>query len=296
MAAVSLPLFAPPPAPPAAGGGLAAADGLPSLPPVPPAQPGRAPAFPMAAPETVHPALWRAHQLGRSRDQGLPSGFPALDAELPGHGWPRRVLTELLLAQHGIGELRLLAPSLRQVMAEGRTVMLFDPPAPLCAPGWLQLGLDLRQLVLVQGRAGMRGRARELLPQADVLWALEQSLKSGHVGAVLGWLPARLRADALRRLQLAAQSHDGPVFLLRELAALSRPSPAPLRLALQAAGPDRLSVKLAKRRGPAMAEPLKLVLPPVLPAAVRGRVEPPAAAQALRPAQPHTPSPSWAWT
>jgi protein ImuA len=97
------------------------------------------------------------------------------------------------------------------------------------------------------------------------------------VGAVLGWLPARLRADALRRLQLAAQSHDGPVFLLRELSALSRPSPAPLRLVLQASGPDQLAVKLAKRRGPSMVEPLKLALPPVLmvpPPAGYGRSPP----------------------
>jgi protein ImuA len=294
MVTSSLSLFAAPPVPPVVGGGLDET----ALPPEPPAMPvppvARPAPFPLSAPETLHPSLWRAHQLGRSREQGLPSGFDALDAELPGHGWPRRVLSELLLAQHGIGELRLLAPALRQVMAEGRTVMLFDPPAPLCAPGWLQLGLDLRQLVLVQGRAGVRGRARELLPQADVLWALEQSLKSGHVGAVLGWLPARLRADTLRRLQLAAQSHDGPVFLLREAAALSRPSPAPLRLLLQPAGPDRLSVKLAKRRGPAMAEPVKLALPAVLPAAVRGRVEPPADVPQLQPVRPHTPFPSWA--
>ena len=59
-------------------------------------------------------------------------------------------------------------------------------------------------------------RLAPLLPGADVLWALEQSLKSGHVGAVLAWLPVNLRADALRRLQLAAQAHDGPVFLFRD--------------------------------------------------------------------------------
>ena len=37
-------------------------------------------------PETLHPALWRGHQLGRSADQALPSGFAALDAQLPGGG------------------------------------------------------------------------------------------------------------------------------------------------------------------------------------------------------------------
>jgi protein ImuA len=136
------------------------------------------------------------------------------------------------------------------------------------------LGVDAQQLIVVHGREGSRGAAlRNLLSSADLFWALEQALKSGHVGAVLAWLPDRLRADALRRLQLAAQSHDGPVFLLRGIEARLRPSAAPLRLALHGAGPDALSVHLLKRRGPALAQPLRLALPPVLPPALRMRVE-----------------------
>ena len=99
-----------------------------------------------------------------------------------------------------------------------RSVMLFDPPAPLCALALAQLGVDAQALIVIHGRDGAHG-ARHLLASADLLWALEQALKSGQVGAVLAWLPARLRADALRRLQLAAQSHDGPVFLLRDIEA-----------------------------------------------------------------------------
>lgn len=53
------------------------------------------------APQDLHPALWLGHQLGRARDDGLPSGFAALDAQLPGGGWPRRALTELLLPHPG---------------------------------------------------------------------------------------------------------------------------------------------------------------------------------------------------
>ena len=247
-------------------------------------------------PEAVHPALWRAWQLGRSRGEALASGFAVLDAELPGGGWPHRMLSELLLAQPGIGELRLLAPSLRRVLAAGRVVMLFDPPAPLCAAGWQQLGIDVQQLVLVQARAGVRGAARERLPSADVLWALEQALKSGHVGAVLAWLPARLRTDVLRRLQLAAQAHDGPAFLLRELAAQQRPSPAPLRLALAPAAVDRLSVRVLKRRGPALPAPLLLELPAVRPeAAIRSQPSsPPAGDAAVVPSTPLAPLPSTA--
>jgi hypothetical protein len=118
-----------------------------------------------------------------------------------------------------------------------------------------------------------------LLPGADVLWALEQALKSGQVGAVLAWLPVNLRADALRRLQLAAQAQAGPVFLFRDALARGRPSPAPLRLLLQPAGADNLSVRLLTRRGPQFTQPLRLALPPVLPAHLQARLQSQAAAQ-----------------
>ena len=225
----------------------------------------------MPAPEELHPALWRAHQVGRQPDAGVPSGFAELDAVLPGAGWPPRVLTELLLPHAGIGEMRLLAPALGALQRQQRCVMLFDPPA--LPYGWAlsACGLDLQQLYLVRSREAERGRARGPLPAADVLWALEQSLKSGHLGAVLAWLPARLPADALRRLQLAAQAHDGPAFLLRDEAARLKPSPAPLRLLLRAGSTDELRVQLLKRRGPPLMQPLTLTLAPVLAASARAR-------------------------
>lgn len=229
------------------------------------------------APEDLHPALWRAHQLGGSREAAVPSGFAALDAELPGGGWPRRVLTELLLPHPGVGEMRLLAPALGQV-AGAAPVMLFDPPAPLCAPALAQLGVDAQRLIVVHGRDGAHG-ARHLLASADLLWALEQALKSGQVGAVLAWPPRTLRAEALRRLQLAAQTHDGPAFVLRDIELRDRPSPAPLRLSLHGAGIDALTLRILKRRGPVLGRALRLALPPVLVPA-----RPEAAAQADGPA------------
>lgn len=221
--------------------------------------------------EALHPALWRAHQLGHQREAGGRSGFAVLDAELPGGGWPVRGLTELLLPHLGVGEVRLLAPALAAVQRAGRCVMLFEPPADPC--GWAlgACGLDVQQLVVVRSRAGLKGRSRELLSAADVLWALEQALRSGHVGAALAWLPLGLRADALRRLQLAAQAHDGPAFLLRDAQARSRPSPAVLRLLLAPAGPDELALRVLKRRGPPLEQPLRIELPPVLAAPARRR-------------------------
>lgn len=235
------------------------------------------------APETLHPALWRAHQLGRHVEQALPSGHPALDGQLPGGGWPRRMLTELLLPHPGVGEIRLLAASLGAVLGAGRLVMLFDPPAALSGWSLLRLGIDPQRLLVVYTRrapqvaapAGLAGADCHVEPGGDSLWALEQSLDSGHVGALLAWLPPRLAAERLRRLQLAAQAHDGPAFMLRELQAAARPSAAPLRLALASGGADRLAVRVLKRRGPRLDRALVLELPPVLP-------EPVAAARAAR--------------
>ncbi len=221
---------------------------------------------PPPSPESLHPALWLGHQLGRQVDQPLPSGFVRLDAELPGGGWPRRVLTELLLPHPGIGEIRLLAHSLAAAQHRGRLVMLFDPPAKLSAQALGQLGIDVEQLLIVNTRT-------RVIPGADSLWALEQALKSGHVGAVVAWLPPRLRAERLRRLQLAAQAHDGPAFVMRELEARQRPTAAPLRLALRPGGGDQLLLRLLKRRGPPLETTLQLDLPPVLSSVAAQRAQ-----------------------
>ena len=218
------------------------------------------------APETLHPALWLGHQWGRSAAAAIASGFARLDDQLPGGGWPRRCLSELLLPHPGIGEIRLLAPPLVAAQRAGRPVMIFDPPAALSARALARLGFDVEQLLIVNTRA-------RLIPGSDSLWALEQALKSGHVGAVLAWLPPRLRADRLRRLQLASHNHDGAAFVLRELAAAGRPTASPLRLALQAAGADRLRLRLLKRRGPPLEAPLDIALPAVLSEAAARRTQ-----------------------
>ncbi len=225
-----------------------------------------APRLPAPAPESLHPALWLGHQLGRNADQAAPSGFAVLDAQLPGGGWPRRALTELLLPHTGVGEIRLLSACLAATQLAGRLVMVFDPPENLSARALDQLGLDVEQLLVISTRT-------KVIPGADSLWALEQALKSGHVGAVVAWLPPRLRAERLRRLQLAAHAHDGPAFVLRELAAQQRPTAAPLRIALRPAGPDLLNLRLLKRRGPPLETALRLELSPVLSDLARSRAE-----------------------
>ena len=47
------------------------------------------------------PGVWRGRDLAHGVRPGIASGYPALDTELPGGGWPAGAVTELLLAQDG---------------------------------------------------------------------------------------------------------------------------------------------------------------------------------------------------
>ena len=178
------------------------------------------------------------------------TGFARLDAELPGGGWPRGALTELLAEHQGIGELGLLLPALAALTAAGQIVVLVAPPHDAHAPAWAAAGIRLDCLRLVFPR-----RPR------DVLWAGVEALRCGGVAATLLWLDALFRGqlpvNSLHRLHVAAGEGGGGAFCFRPARQEGEASPAPLRLQLQAAG-QQLRVKLLKRRGPPAQQPLLL--------------------------------------
>jgi len=229
--------------------------------------PGPAQAARAALPDGLRQSLWQADQLATATRLGEPSGHPALDAELPGAGWPPGALTELLLASPGQGELRLLAPLLARLSAGGRAIVCINPPCRPHGPALAAWGVDLARLLWVHTE-----RAE------DAPWAAEQAL-AAHPGAVLCWTdesaPQRQRHShhhtprhhhhhrldaALRRLHLLAQGGDSLLFLLRPAAAAAQSSPATLRLHCSPwpGSPAHLAVHLLKRRGPAQAQPLRL--------------------------------------
>ena len=211
------------------------------------------------------PNLWRGDEwiVDDWRPDCIPTGFAALDCELPGRGWPNGQLVELLIDHPGIGELGLLLPALAAVTRTGRSCVWVLPcqqsPAEAAtalpyAPALLEAGIDLARNVFV----------RPLTPRESG-WALEQSLRTAHLGALLGWLPASTSADAefrsLRRLHLLAQKHRALVFILRETHHARSPSPAALRLQLHHDS-DQLQVQVLKRRGRPLLEPIALQVHP----------------------------------
>ena len=189
--------------------------------------------------------VWRGAALAHC-PPGAPSGFEALDAALPGGGWPAGELTELLLDAKGIGELQLTLPVLRKLTASGSRVVWLAPPYLPYPPALAAAGLDLARLAVVQPS------------RRDAPWAAEQVLRSRASEALLAWLP-RLRYVELQRLAVAAETARGPAFLFRPFSAAREPSPAALRLALEP-GPGELLVHIVKRRGAPIARPLRLPL------------------------------------
>lgn len=219
-----------------------------------------------ALPPAVAAALWRADQLGSPVAATASSGFAALDAALPGGGWPCHGLTEILSAQSGTLEWRLLGPLLRQVCAAGRSVVLVGPPQPPHPPGLRLVGISERQLVWVQAET-----------PAERLWAAEQLIKARSCGALIAWLP-QVRAEQVRRLQVLAAGCASPVFLCRPAAAARESSAAPLRLLARVGTDWALQVDVLKRKGPPLESALHLPsVPGGLQAILTPRLQTPSA-------------------
>ncbi|WP_428423582.1 translesion DNA synthesis-associated protein ImuA [Methylibium sp.] len=222
-----------------------------------------APAFPATTPSASTRALasfadrpgaslWRAGALAQPPTATSSTGWPALDAELPGGGWPSSGLTDLLTEPAG-GELALLAPwlqTLGQRREAARELVWINPPGRPCLSALQALALDWPHLVCVTPAT-----------PADAAWTAEQAVRAGSCAAVLWWSERPVARPTLRRLHLAAQAGTTPLMAMQAPAARALSSPAPLRLACLPL-PDRvLAVDVFKRRGPPMPHPLQLELP-----------------------------------
>jgi len=194
---------------------------------------------------TRHPQISVARQ--QRQRTGLVTGHAALDRALPEGGWPRGALTELLVANPGSGELRLILPGLAKLTTEQRWVALVQPPWVPYPHAWAAAGIDLQRLLVVRPGDARSG-----------WWALDQLLRSGAFGAVLGW-PDSLPGPQLRKLQLAAETGQACGFLIRPIKAAGQHSTAALRIQLNR-DQRQLRLRLLKCRGRLHGTELALAL------------------------------------
>lgn len=176
--------------------------------------------------------VWRGQPAPRAPSK-QPTGLPALDQALPDGGWPETGLTELLLPADGVGELRLLWPALARLSQTDGMIALIAPPYLPYAPAWANAGIRLQRLQIIHA------------DPRDALWATEQCLRSAACSAVLCW-PRQVDDRALRRLQVAAEAGQCQGFAMRPLKTARNPSPAVLRIAIDA---EPAQLRILKCRG-----------------------------------------------
>jgi hypothetical protein len=197
-----------------------------------------------------NPRIWRGQQQFESPAwQGLATGYPRLDCHLPGGGWPRHALTEILLDHYGTGELQLVMPALVTLSrdagsdvtgdaANGRAgwVVWVAPPFTPYPPALVQWGIKLSHVLIVRPKKN-----------TEILWAAEQALSFGNCAAVLLW-PDSLDDAASRRLQLAAEKGQSWAVAFRPASAAMQASAAALRIRI-VAGMSGSDLRILKSRG-----------------------------------------------
>ena len=144
-----------------------------------------------------NPVLWRGCDMAGRGDYGQTTGYPLLDDILPGRGWPRNAIVEIVSRQWGMGELQLLVPLMREVVRQGRWILWISPPYLLNSPALLQAGIDPEQVLVINLDTSCK----------DALWSMEKALQTDSCGLVLAWqnwLPDKV----VRRLQLAAETGE----------------------------------------------------------------------------------------
>ena len=175
-------------------------------------------------------------------------GAPEVDETLPWGGLPRACVHEIVGGGTGQGAAAEgFCAALLARLVDGRGPALWClARASLHGPGLGAFGLDPDRLIVARARR-----------PADVLWAMEEGLRSGRLGAVLGEVHD-IDLTAGRRLQLAARAGAATCLVLRPLAAAPAPGATRWRVAAAASirqdglpglGAPRWQVDLVRCRG-----------------------------------------------
>ena len=208
----------------------------------------------LPVPELPH--VWRGRELAQAQERTVSTGHAALDANLPGRGWPVGSLVEVLQAEGQQHVWQLLGAGLAAAIAGGDPAVLVQPPYQPFGPSLRAQGIAPERLLCVQAER-----------PASRLWAAEQALRCADVSAVIAWVE-RARSEELRRLHLCAQAGQKLLVLFRPLQVRDQSSPARLRLLVQ--GTETLEVVVLKRRGPPLLEPIVLRAQPQMLSSLLG--------------------------
>ena len=141
-----------------------------------------------------------------------PSGCPMLDELLPGGGWPKGGVVELVIPDDYVDALGLVLPALRRLSRQGRWIALVTPPLPSRAAVFTDREINANRILQVNPHPGRSG-----------LWTVESMLYTGNCAAVLAW-PGCDTELMDKRLQKAAMHGKSLCVLFRYASLATHPS------------------------------------------------------------------------
>lgn len=176
--------------------------------------------------------IWQASQGKQFSGDTISSGYTLLDQKLGG-GWPSSGVVELFPEQFGIGELRLILPTLAALKQCNKLQAWVNPPAriiPVCSDS-----STLSQMIIASPH-----RAQ------DHDWLVEQLLNSACCSSLVYWTRQLLPSQA-KRFQIAAKNSQTLAFIIRTSSCVQQSLALSLRMKLQAHD-DGLIIDIFKRQ------------------------------------------------
>lgn len=176
---------------------------------------------------------WLGHSGRFTSRKVVSTGYSELDEGLMNQGWPLNSLVEICQATMQ-AEWQLCLPALQGM--PGLVVLLNPPATPFCQ-AFMQVGIDLERLVVVNA-----------VEKSDFVASFIELARAG-VGTLLAWQPEdQLTYTELRKCSLATTEGTGLCIMFRPAEAQQQNSPAALRVFAQLV-PDGLEITAFKQRG-----------------------------------------------
>lgn len=151
----------------------------------------------------LHHLNARDMNTGKGASLVTATGMPALDELLPGGGWPKGGLVEIIVPDRCADASALVVPALARLGQQGRWIAMVTPPYQARRAVFMSPEINASRLLQVNPHPGRSG-----------LWTMESMLRSGDCSAVLAW-PVCETGLMDKRLQKAAMTGKALCVLFR---------------------------------------------------------------------------------
>ena len=194
-----------------------------------------------------NPHIWLGDEAHPEGVTGSPTGYPSLDAILPGGGWPKNALVEVITPHWNTTEMQLLLPHMKKVTEQQQWVLLVLPPFMSDMSVLINAGIDMNYVMIIDADT----------PYLDAVENIEKSLQSQNCSLVLMWLN-HLPNPIMRRFQLAAHSGKTSGIIFRHYKTGNFPSALQIQLKHFQHG---VHAHIIKARGPHRHNSVNINLP-----------------------------------